>query len=161
MHFKFLVSPSFWLIGKCKTMYRKYFHRNLCPEELGFMLSMKFLTTPLAWGLPGILQGGLSPWETAYTRQSSTNTQPTFPSMPHPRLHPPRSPNSFNRGSWPFCSPSPSLQHESCIASKTCTQTVSFPGDSVESGSPRMASSQLGMFLTCNLKVLWCKWADF
>lgn len=167
MHFKFLVSPSFWLIGKCNTMYRKYFHRNLCPEELGFMLSMNFLTTPLAWGLSGILQWGLSPWETASIRELPLQIK--APQTPNP-LFPPCHILAFILqglstpsigGARPFCSPFPSLKHESRIASKTFIQTVFSPGDSVKSGSPRMASSQLGMFSKCNLQVLWCKWANF
>lgn len=76
---------SFFLIGKCKTMYTKYFHRNLCPEELGFMLQMN-LTTPLASVYSGILQGGLSPWETAHIRQLSLQIKAQ--QMPNPLLSP-------------------------------------------------------------------------
>lgn len=80
---------SFFLRGKCKTMYRKYFHRNLCPEELGFMLLMNFLTTPLAWGLSGILQGGLSP----LGRQPTPDKAPQTPN-PLFSLHVTSSPSS-------------------------------------------------------------------
>lgn len=93
MHFKFLVSPPFWLIGKCNTMYRKYFHRNLCPEELGFMLLMNFLTTPLAWRWPGTLQCGLPPG-----RRPTSDSFPSRSKLPkcptHFSLHSTSSPSS-------------------------------------------------------------------
>lgn len=73
---------SSFLIGKRKTTYRKCFHRNLCLEELSFMLPRTFLTTPLAlaWGWSGILQGGLSPG-----RQLPPDKAPQ---APHPRFLP-------------------------------------------------------------------------
>lgn len=52
-----VLSLSSSLLGNVKQCTRRYFHKNWCPQELGFMLEMKFPSCPsviwgLQWGLP-------------------------------------------------------------------------------------------------------------
>lgn len=110
------------------------------------MLPMTFLTTPWPEDDLGSCREACPPGRQPPPDKAPQAPPPTFHSVSHPCLHPPRPPNPSNRGSRPFCSPLPSLKHESCIASKTCIQTASFPGDRVESGSLKWLPVSLEYF---------------
>lgn len=143
-------SQSFLLIENVKQGTWRYFHRNWCPEELGFMLEMKFPSCPL--GLIMIWGSCSENWKLSPVPGSAPSRSKHARPI-HLPIHVTYSPASskvsqlLQQGKLGLSFFSfPSLKQDSCLVSKTSIWTV-IPGDCLQLGHPMKASSQLGMCL--------------
>lgn len=79
-----VLSLSSSLLGNVKQCTRRFFHKNWCPQELGFMLEMKFPSCPsVIWGLQWGLAPGTDLRQAALPLDQSTR----MPNPPSPPRH--------------------------------------------------------------------------